>query len=173
MVMSAGTDSQYDKDIPVRVSHLESSVAQLHTDNQRAQTMLAGIVAQQDAHSRLLADISAKLDQTRTQKPNLLGLAVAVLTLVGLMFSYGELKLAPIYRDLTEATVRVQHIDDELDERGKLISSMTGKLEHVEDRQRTNENRLLLVEANRFTKQDGQTLEQSLRTEIRALQERP
>ena len=57
MVDRHGTD-----DIPIRVSHLEGSVDRLHSDNQRTQQTLAGVVAQLDTQGRILQDIAEKLD---------------------------------------------------------------------------------------------------------------
>lgn len=169
MVMGAGTDADYTRDIPIRVSHLETSVNQLHIDNQRTQSTLAGIVAQQESQGRLLADIANKLDQTRTQKPNL----PAVIAAVGVMITISVLAFAPVYRELSEFRFITAEISAELNERGKIIANSVARLDHIEDRQRANEQRLLGVEANRFTKQDGQLLDEILRAEIWRSREKP
>ena len=172
MVSGAGTDEGYSQDIPVRVSHLETSVSQLHIDSQRTQNTLAGIVARQDDQSRILTDISSKLDDTRTQKPNL-GVGIAVLVgILGLVATIGTLSFSPVYRDLNNFGAFEIATTDELADRAKIIISSAARLDHVEDRQRATEQRLLIVESNRFTLQDAQVLEAELRRELDALRKR-
>lgn len=166
MVQGAGTDTEYSRDIPIRVSHLETSVNQLHVDNQRTQTTLAGIVAHQEAQSKVLSDIAGKLDATRTARPNLVAYAMIALAAVGTTFTYSELRLAPVYREMDTNAKTHEVFNSLLNDRSTIIADSAARLKHVEGQADSLEERMLDVEANRFSKQDGQRLEELLRAEI-------
>ena len=162
MVHAAGTDN----DIPIRVSHLESSVSQLHMDNQRTQAALAGISAQQEAQGKLLSDIANKLDQTRTARPNI-GMFVTIgISAVSLIMLIGVLSFSPVYREMDNSNVIHKDMADVLMHRTGIISEALARMEHVEKHANSLESRMLGVESNRFSKQDGQRLEDSLREAI-------
>jgi len=161
--MASGSDT----DIPVRVSHLETSVHQLHVDNQKTQTALAAISQEIGAQGKALSEIASKLEETRTRKPNL----SAAVAAVGVIVTISILAFSPVYRELNEMLHFKEALMPEMAERAKVIVSSAARLDHVEDRQRGVEGRLLLVEANRFTKQDAQNMEAELRRDIDKLQE--
>ena len=162
MVHASGTDN----DIPIRVSHLESSVSQLHNDNQRTQAALAGISAQQEAQGKLLSDIANKLDQTRTARPNI-GMFVTIgISAVSLIMLIGVLSFSPVYREMDNSSVIHKDMADKLMHRTGIIAEALARIEHVERQTDHLEERMLSVEANRFSKQDGQRLEEILREEI-------
>lgn len=162
MVAGAGSDRDYAQDIPVRVSHLETSVNQLHIDNQRTQTTLAGISAEQSAQSRLLGDIATKLDQTRTQKPNL----TVLVSGIGVLITMSVLAFSPVYREMNAFEAKTTLLATEAAERSKQIATTAARLDFVAERQLVNEQRLLATEANRFTKQDAQRLEDNIQNQV-------
>jgi len=167
MVMGAGTDREYSQDIPIRVSHLESSVGQLHIDNQRAQTTLAGIVAQQEAQGRVLSDIADKLDKARTSKPELGALA----TVASVVLLIGVMAFAPVYREMDANTQAHDVFAGLLTDRAMVIADSAARLKYLEDASHSLEKRMIGVEANRFNRQDAQALESELRAEINRLKQ--
>ena len=165
MVHGAGTDKEYAQDIPIRVSHLETSVNQLHVDNQRTQNTLSGIVAQQEAQGRLLADIADKLDKTRTSRPELGSMATAATVILII----GAMAFAPVYREMDKSADLHEIFAGTLEDRSSIIAESVARIRYIERQTDSLETRMLGVESNRFSKQDGQRLEEQLRAEIARL----
>ena len=163
MVVAHGSDDSFARDIPIRVSHLESSVQELHQDNQRSQRTLAGVVAQLEAQGRLLTDISNKLDAARTKKPEL----STVASFLAVLITISVLAFAPVYREMTTAAGERKDFAERLLDRAYELGQTSARLDQDEDAIRQINNRLLKAESDRFTKQDAQWLEDKLRQEMK------
>jgi len=164
MVDRHGTD-----DIPIRVSHLESSVERLHADNQRTQHTLAGVVAQLDSQGRILSDIAEKLDGQRTRRPDMPMILTVAIMAVGLIGTIGGFALAPVYREMSASAKFHEAVTQTLIDRSAVIGNAQARISQLEESSRHTNDRLLNVESNRFSKQDGDQLRRDIDEKIETL----
>lgn len=160
-------------DLPSRVKGLErefteirSDFHQLRIESQETRTDLAGIKADLHTFSGTLHEVAQNLDDQRTAKPNLLGGAVLLVAIISATFTYSELRFAPVYREMNAATEERKAFSKELMERAYVIGQSSARLDHVEETNKQTDARLLIVESNRYTKQDAQRTEDSLCEEM-------
>ena len=114
-----------------RISRLEVSVEQLHDDSIKNREAMSALKQGQDTLSKVIEKIDNKLDEQRTSKPNYLGILSAIIAATAVIISIGTLVVLPI----KEANVRQ---DAEIN---------------------TLQGAIVETHKNRFTKQDGQRLE--------------
>jgi len=164
MVDRHGTD-----DIPIRVSHLENSVERLHADNQRTQQTLAGVVAQLDSVGRSVTDIATKLDTARTRKPDMPMILTVAIMSIGLLGTVGGFALSPVYREMSASAKFHEAVTQTLIDRSGVIGNAQARIEQLEESSKQTNDRLLKVESNRFSKQDGDQLRRDIDEKIEAL----
>lgn len=134
MVDGHGSDG-----LPSRVSQLEnqvgetrSDVHQLRIESQTAQKTFAGFAVTLDQLSQSLADVSAKLDQQRTQKPNLLMITSVAVASILMVCTLGGFAFAPVYREMTASAKYHDTLNDLLMDRAYRIGRSEAKIENLE-----------------------------------------
>lgn len=113
-------------DVGVRVSHLENTVEALHRDSVRTQAALAGLSSKVDSITNAISDLSIKLDQHRTRRPDLAGVAAVV----SLILVIGGLAMAPLYQRMDRLQYRVDEMSAIQWERGGIIAKYDVDREH-------------------------------------------
>ena len=113
-------------DVGVRVEHLENAVDALHRDSVRTQAALAGLATKVDSVTSTLVDIANKLDQHRTKRPDMQGIA-AVLSLVLII---GGLALTPLYWRVDRIQVNVDDMAAVQWQRSGIIARYDADREH-------------------------------------------
>lgn len=117
-----------------RVVRLETGFEQLHKDSLETRASLASLGASLDGVTRTVQDIAEKLDDTRTRKPNYIGMISAIISAAAVIITIGILALSPIVQ-------RQDRFRDDLIEIRSDVGNMKG---------------------DRFTKQDGHRLEDKI-----------
>jgi len=108
-----------------RVGHLEESVDSLHKDSIRTQSAIASIATHIDSIVDTMHVIDQKLDEQRTRRPELAGIAAVAAVILTFMGYSGW-----IINDKIQATDdEVAHLEVEVDSRGKTIGYYEGVLE--------------------------------------------
>lgn len=149
MVEKSGTDDFAAYNLPNRVDRLEAGQQAIHQD-------LAGIKSSQDIQGKVLSDIAEKLDTQRTRQPNLMGYVIALVAIVGLGLTYGELQLAPMWRELNASALQRTQLAGVLLQRAELIGAFGEAQDGIEKRVTGLEDRMLARENNQYTKSDAQ-----------------
>lgn len=170
MVERQGSDSTMSiEHLDRRVAHLEESVDGLHKDSVRTQGALSGIAAKVDSLAITMQDIGEKLDQQRTRRPELGSMATLALVII----TIGAMALAPMTWNVSRLENEINLIQHTATERAELVGRIQANREYVADRLAALEEAQKNTSSNRFTKADGQRLEDRLFDHARSRYHQP
>lgn len=149
-------------DLPKRVSSLEVTVGQLHEDQVETKRMiseqalsLSALQVASDANGQLLRDVAGKLDETRTKKPPW-GVFAAWATV---LIVIGGLAFAPINNRVASLEAAASGVSSILIDKAELMGAVSSEMDRVFDELEEVRNAQREMQKNRFTKSDGQRLE--------------
>ena len=144
--------------IPTRVGQLESMVDTLHQDSVRTQGAISGLVTQVSSLTDTMKDLAVKLDQTRTRRPDMGALASwAAVLLVIMGMTYAPLALRMSQH---EETLKVNAATNR--EQDKMVGSYVTERQYIREELESLRSQTFQMRGDRFTKQDGQRLEQKI-----------
>ena len=142
-----------------RVGTIETGLQTLVTSDASNQQTLGRVVEGLAGLSKTVDDLSGKLDQARTKKPEL----SAVASVVAVIITIGTLALMPAYVSIEKQDRFDRQVSQTHVENAATMARSTTRLDHVEGEISDIEKRLLEVEKSRFTADDGRQLENRLR----------
>lgn len=149
-------------DLPKRVGALEVTVDQLHTDQVETKRMLAdqgvslaSLQSTTNANSQLLRDVAEKLDAARTKKPEWGVFA----SWAAVLLTIGALAFVPINKRVENVETAASQTSAVMLERAEIIGAFSSDMQRVFDELEEVRHIQHGMQQNRFTKQDGQRLE--------------
>lgn len=138
-----------------RVKQLEHSVESLHTDMGKMSSAIAGISAQVTTLAHTLDSVADKLDVQRTKRPELSAMAAVA----AVILAVGGATLWPISQRIGLVEFQQQWQQQIISERGEIIGRFSADRDHIQSEISALRKRVDEMSSDRFTKQDGQRLE--------------
>lgn len=140
--------------LPTRVTHLEGSVTQLHQDSIKSQAMMAAMQRDLGNIGDALKSFGDKLDQQRTKRPDIgafAGWAAVILTMVAMAY-------APLAWRMSDHEATLDQLTSRQFENSQIVGEYSVERQHVRDAITRLENKVDSTQSNRFTKEDGERL---------------